>query len=370
MSTLQKWLEHLLALKNDLHWLAGWANGQPSLGPVAIEDFWIGSLAMKSEIKVAPAYTHKGKSEIDAFIVEIEAALTTPQMLAAAKSDFTSWYPQEYVRSWNNFLTLFPKGVERLKGRDEWQQTAAKMSGDEGPYWAVMNKAASELDAVAFGKELPPWLKLVLQMQLIKVQIAAETGAQDKGLLSKATETGKKFIGDLEKMLSKVPGVSLESQAKAVQAYREYQKTLDNITPVSASRKLAFEMTSKVYGEDEATGQSPFLAASRAERTFKSTLTTGNQNEEPFWELIKGPLGFLWIYMRNETACYLQRQWEEEVLSEIQGVADGQIVQQRILGENGFAWKFVKATAGPFLSRSPQKGGYYAKDVPRGDDSS
>jgi type VI secretion system protein ImpL len=363
MSTLQKWLEHLLALKKDLHWLVGWANSQPTLSPVAIEEFWIGSLALKSEIKVARPYTHKGKDEIDAFVVEIEAALTSPQMLAAAKSDFAAWYPGEYLKSWNNFLTLFPRGVEKLKGRDEWQQTAAKIAGDEGPYWGVLNRAASELDPLAFGKDLPAWLKLVLQMQIIKAQVAAETGTQDKGIVSKAADTGKKFIGDLEKTLSKVPGVSLESQAKAVQAYREVQKTLDNITPVSASRKLAFEMTSKAYGEDEATGQSPFFAASRAERTFRVMLTTGNQNEQPFWEQIKGPLGFLWIYMRNETACYLQRQWEEEVLSEIQGVADGQIVQQRILGENGFAWKFVKATAGPFLSRSPQKGGYYAKDV-------
>ena len=60
---------------------------------------------------------------------------------------------------------------------------------------------------MAFDKDLPPWVKLVLQMQLIKVQIAAEAATQDKGLLTKAAETGKKLIGDLEKMLSKVPGL-------------------------------------------------------------------------------------------------------------------------------------------------------------------
>ena len=162
LSTLQKWLEHLLALKPDLHWLVGWANSQPSLVPVALEDFWVGSLAMKTEIRVAPAFSHKGKGEIDAFVTEIDAALTTPQMLAAAKADFAGWYPQEYLKSWNTFLTLFPRGVERLKGRDEWQQTAAKMAGDDGPYWAVLSRAASELEPMAFGKDLPPWVKLVL----------------------------------------------------------------------------------------------------------------------------------------------------------------------------------------------------------------
>ncbi|MGV8074539.1 MAG: type VI secretion protein IcmF/TssM N-terminal domain-containing protein [Syntrophobacteraceae bacterium] len=362
LGTLQKWLEHLLALKPDLHWLVGWADGQPTLTPVAIEDFWRGSLPMKTEIKVAPAYTHKGKGEIDAFVMEIEAAVKTPQMLAVAKTDFTAWYPQQYLQSWNNFLTLFPRGVERLKGRDEWQQTAAKMAGDDGPYWAVLDRAASELDVMAFGKDLPPWVKLILQVRIIKARIAAEAAAQNKGLLSKATDSGKKLVGDIEKMLSKVPGLSLDAQAKAAPAYGEFQKNLDNVAPVSASRKLAFEMTAQVYGEDEVTGQSTFYSATKAEKAFKNTLTSGSADEEPFWTLVDGPLAFLWTYMRYETGCYLQRQWEEEVLSETQGVADGQIVQQRILGENGFAWKFVKGTVGPFLSRSPQKGGYYAKD--------
>lgn len=362
LTSLQKWLEHLLALKPDLHWLVGWANAEPTLAPVALEDFWKGSLAMPTEIRVVPAYTQQGKEAIAAFIAEIEAALRLPQMHAAARSEFAAWYPQQYVQSWDTFLTLFPRGVERLKGRDEWQQTAARMAGDDGPYWAVLNKAASELDLMAFDQDLPPWLKLVLQLQIIKVQIAAEAASQDKGLLTKAAESGKKLMGDLEKMLSKVPGLSLEAQAKAVQAYREFQKSLNDITPVSASRKLAFELTGQVYGQDEVTGQAALFTASKAQKAFKNLLTAGNQNEEPFWRLIDGPLAFLWSYMRNETACHLQRQWEEEVLSETQGVADRYLVQQRILGEDGFAWKFVKGTIGPFLSRSPQKGGYYAKD--------
>ncbi len=223
-------------------------------------------------------------------------------MHAAAKSEFAGWYPQEYLKSWNTFLTLFPRGVERLKGRDEWQQTAAKMAGDDGPYWAVLSRAASELEPMAFDKDLPPWVKLVLQMQLIKVQIAAEAGTQDKGLLTKAAETGKKLIGDLEKMLSKVPGLSFEAQAKAVPVYREFQKSLDNITPVSASRKLAFEMTGQVYGQDEVTGQAPFFPRPKPKRPLGITLTTGNQNEEPFWKLIDGPLGIF-------VDLHAQRDW-------------------------------------------------------------
>ncbi len=35
--------------------------------------------------------------------------------------------------------------------------------------------------------------------QIIKVQIAADAASQDKGLLTKAAESGKKLMGDLEK---------------------------------------------------------------------------------------------------------------------------------------------------------------------------
>ncbi len=32
----------------------------------------------------------------------------------------------------------------------------------------------------------------------------------------------------------------------------------------------------------------------KAQKAFKNLLTAGNQNEEPFWRLIDGPLAFLW----------------------------------------------------------------------------
>ena len=74
-----------------------------------------------------------------------------------------------------------------------------------------------------------------------------------------------------------------------------------------------------------------------------------------------GPLDFLWTFVRMESACYLQSQWEEKVLAESPG-RDRQQAMQLLLGPDGLAWRFVKGTAAPFIARSPQKG-FYSKEV-------
>jgi len=58
----------------------------------------------------------------------------------------------------------------------------------------------------------------------------------------------------------------------------------------------------------------------------------------------------------------LQEQWEKEVLVELQGVSGQQAINELLLGDGGFAKKFVEGPAAPFLNRSLKKG-YYAKRV-------
>jgi len=364
MVTLQRWLDQLLALRNrEIHWLVGWANAQPVLSPVTLESFWGGSQPLKDEVRVAPAFTRKGKELIDTFMGEIEAALANPPSFVRPKAELADWYRGEYLRSWNSFAVFFPKGADRLKGREEWQKVAAKMATDEDPFFAMLKRGAAELEPMALDKDLPGWLKLILQFDAVKLQSNVQDTSQEKGIIGKAAEKGKKLIEQVEKSASGMPGVSFDAQIKAVQSYRDYQKALSDIIPVSASRKFAYEITSQVFTQDEATGQSVFFTTRKAEGAIKAAMTSGAPNEDPFWKLLGGPLDFLWVFMRQETACYVQKIWEEEVVAETQEISDPLLAQQRILGENGFAWKFVRSVTGPFIGRNLQKGGYYAKDL-------
>ena len=366
-AALQRWLEQMLTLKNwQLNWLAGWANVQPGLEPITLDQFWTGSRPLSDPAVVEPAFTRKGKQFIDGFLAEVESALPSPQTLARSRSDFGTWYPQEFQKSWHRFLHAFPTGVQKLGGREEWQQAAARMASDDGPYFAVLGRSALELQAIGLDKDLPGWMKLIFQFQLIRSQAGLQDASQDKGILGRAAEKGKQWVDEIGKTLGSIPGIDLATHTRSVQACEEYRKSLAAVTPVSASPKLAYDITSQVFSQDEVTGQSPYFAASRAAANLQGTMSTGVSGEEPFWKLVRGPLDFLWTFMRLETACYVQKRWEEEVLAETLVSQDLMVIQTRLLGENGFVWKFVRGTSAPFLGRNVQLGGYYAKEV-RGD---
>ncbi len=276
-TTLQRWLEQMLALKSwQLNWMAGWANVQPTLEPVSIDQFWPGSLPLTDPVRVEPAFTRNGKQFIDGFLVEVESALPSAQALARSKGEFGIWYPQEFQRSWNGFLSTFPTGVQKLSGREEWQQAAARMASDDGPYFAILGRSASELQAVGIDKDLPIWVKLIFQLQLARSQAGLQDASQDKGILGRAAEKGKQWADEIGKTLGSLPGVSLEAHTKSVQAAQEYQKALAAIVPVSASPKLAYDITAQVFSQDEVTGQSPYFTARRAAANLENAMTSGN----------------------------------------------------------------------------------------------
>jgi len=352
MNLHQARLKQLLALKgSNLQWVATWVNTQSSLPSLTRKDFWGGSLEAAGERPIPPAFTRKGKDLIDSFISEMKTSVPDPSAFAKQKGDFEKWYQRACFDAWQNFALLFPKGSERLKGVQEWQQVAARMATDQGPYFAFLNRMALELEPLARGENVPAWLKQGYQIQVVKAVGIAE----GKGIGGKLVEEGKKILSAVKK-----PGKEeLEDISRAAKAYQEYHGALAAITPATASRNQAFQITSQVYAEDPTTSKSPFYTAYGAANRLKEALKT-KPGDELFWKLFAGPLDYLWVFVRKETACYLQSQWEEKVLAEVQGVTGPQ-AQQMLLGPDGLAWKFVKGPAAPFLIRSLK--GYFSREA-------
>jgi type VI secretion system protein ImpL len=359
MILLQAWLKDLLTVKRgNLHWLVPWENRQGSIPFITLQDFWGGSQIAQNEIAISPSFSRKGKNQIDGFLRELESALPDPIILAVQKQEFEKWYPIVYFEAWQNFASIFPRGTERLKGVKEWQPMAARMATDQSPHFVFLNRIAFELEPVVRG-ELPPWLQATYQFQLIKNLGKA---GPVPGILGKVAESGRKMIGAYEKKSGQeAGGKTLDDQLSAAKAFQEYQSALSALTPLSTSRTQAYQLVSQGYSEEPATGKSPFFAAYRAINQMKNTLGKGRATEEIFWRIISGPVDALWTFGRNETACYLQNQWEEKVLVETMGATDQQAIQI-LLGQDGHAWKFLKGTAGPFIGRNLQRG-YYAKEV-------
>lgn len=364
MNELQAWLKRVLTLKGaNLNWLVTSINGDESLSYVTLGDYWDGSLTSTSEKTVPPAFTLEGKERIDSFSQEMESALPDPLVIAGRKLEFQAWYRKAYIEAWYDFVSVFPKGVERLKGRDEWQRVAARVGSDQGPYFALLDRMAKELKPLAQGKDLPSWINLVDEFKATKVQATQAAALSNKGALVKATKKGRGLIAKIERKMSKVDtGKALETRLAAAKAYRDYEGALSEIRAATGSRAAAFQMAGQAYNEDPATGKGPiFIAGSGADK-LRSSMGSGKPAEKMFWNLINGPLDYLWVFMRTESACHLQDLWEKEVLMELQGLSDIKIMNQILFGGGGLASKFIEGPAAPFVSRSLTKG-YYAKKV-------
>jgi type VI secretion system protein ImpL len=359
MSILQAWLKHIVSVKGgNLQWLAAWIDRQSGLPPVTLSSFWGAGVDEAGEAAVAPAFTRKGKELLDALVREVAQAYPDPGVIAREQGGLDRWYRPAFFGAWHAFGSAFPKGEQRLRGGKAWQQIAARMATDDGPYFGVLGRMASELEPVAGGGDSPPWVRQVYRVKTARDE--AELAGKEKGGLQKTAETGKQLLSIFDRLFGGESGVSAASRLQAARAYQEFSGALTAIVQATASRSQVYQLTSQAYSEDPATGKSPFLVAQAAVGRLRTEAAGGRPADDMVGRLLAGPIDFLWTFVRNETACFLQGQWEEKVLAESQG-ARGQQAMQLLLGSEGLVGKFLKGPAAPFVGRSLK--GHYAKEV-------
>lgn len=363
---LQAWLKQTLAIKgNQLDWLIDWANEQEDLDGVTLADFWGGNEKGSETVFVAPAFTKVGKERIDSFILELEAALPDPGaiLVTRPKIDFAGLYKKRYLDNWQSFATVFSDGAERLAGYEEWLPMAQKIASLSGPYFSLLDRMVDELGFVIDPEgQVPEWVSLLLQHQSNLEQAAVLAKAEGGAFIAKAGMKSQSLIGKLgnigkigNELESSAARDSLDNQLKAAKSLLEYQKALKEAMLSFVPRKAAYDATAAVFKEEK----TALGSANQAISTMKTYMTSGKEDEELFWNVLSGPVHFLWAFERTESGCYLQDRWEKEVFVEVQGINDKQKVLQLLLDQDGYAMQFIKGPAAPFLSRNPKKG-YYA----------
>jgi type VI secretion system protein ImpL len=362
---LQRHLTFILTSKSpNLLWIVAWANGQEGLSPVTLASFWEGSAAVQESNPVAPAFTRKGKARVDAILQELDTALPEPgpPLIAKQETEFLAWYRKSYFQAWHDFAVSFPKGVDKLANKDEWKQMVGKMAAGQGPYPALVDAMVQELEPFVGEGEPPVWVGPVFQFHDVKARAAEQMAGKDLSALAKVTQTGKRIAAEMAKVtkqFDKLTGQSAEAQIAQVKAYQDYLKAIAEVAPAASSRKLAYQMGAQVFGEDAATSKSPFYGAEGALLKIKSLMGAGPGVEDVLGSLMAGPFDFLWTFVRQETACQLESQWEQDVIAEVQGAPNW---QKLVLGQDGFAWKYLKGPAGPFVARDLKRG-FYAKEA-------
>jgi type VI secretion system protein ImpL len=192
LKDLQTWLKHILTMEGArLNWLADWVNVNGEIAGVSLADFWEDLDPNPDDVAVAPAFTQNGRVAVDGYLDEIERALFEPLAIGSRKLDFKNWYARGYVSAWSTFATRFPSAPMGLKDRAQWKQAGALMPSEKGPYLALLDYMADQLNVVAQEKDLPEWVDLVFRFKQVRIQAKTDgKGAKAAaGILDKATQT-------------------------------------------------------------------------------------------------------------------------------------------------------------------------------------
>ncbi len=356
-----KLVQILTAKREDLNWLITWANN--FLPPITLQDFWGGNELEEGPL-IAASYTSKGKDHIESFLKDIESSLPDPMVISIQKENFFNYYQKAYLQSWYAFGDNFPQGIKKLQTKEEKKRIALKISQTEGPYQNLIKKMTEELGPFSENEKAPAWLNRIYQFSKLKsLAEIKDAAAKNKGLVNKVANKGKNLISNLERRADRVSaGFSFEVQQKASLVYHEYQSALAEMTPSLNSKNLSYQTACQVFQEEQATGQSAIYKAQRALMNLKAHLGNTDPAGEMAWQLLANPLYTLWEYILAESGDYLQEEWEEKVLAEVQNISGWKDLQQLIIGPGGFVKMYLNASAKPFLRKSQRKG-YYAKEI-------
>ncbi len=360
MNELQKWLARIVSIDgHTLNWLVARVNTDPDMPAYTQADFWGKSIQNDPPVMVAAGFTRNGKENIDSFIVDMESALAEPLILAGKKQDFYTWYETAYLEAWLEFVTGFDNGRKNLKTRQEWQAISERIHQKKGPYSVLLDLISRELQPFSGQSRLPEWVNLVDDIRTLDKQAVALRVKKDgtAGVVGTA----------VAKVKSKIPGGSRlrlndTEMLKAGKAFMKYQDSLVQMAPLVSSQQAAFDLATQIYGEDPATSTIPFFTAQQAFERVRQLLAYPDEKSQQIWLILAGPMDFFHQFALTETACRLQKKWEQEVLLSLQDAAGTQNMNALLMGSDGLVTGFLEGPAAPFVKRG-LKQGYYAARV-------
>jgi len=350
---------------SDLKWLVRkWVPGVPDLH---LNDFWgvseIGDY--KGKVVLSGAYTEGGRRHIEAFIALIEAALSDEKAKSAfekRKVEFWTWYVKQFYQVWLSFMEGFHEGLNRLDTLAGWQRMASLMTTRKNPYYNLLDRVAKEITSLPPGSETPPWAEMVTRIREVR-ELSRMEQEKEKGssitakLKAKEEELKEKVVQKMEKERAE----DMDLKMLQAKAWNEYMDTMAKINVGISSRKECYDMYSGSFffmTQNPETDQGPFSKAYSSYYKLKGLLN-GKRDFPAIWDLIFGPLDFIMAYASDETSCFLQTQWDEQVRGVLQGADPDKVSRVLFNKTDGAVWKFLESTAKPFIGRN--ESGYYAR---------
>ncbi|GAB6888309.1 type VI secretion protein IcmF/TssM N-terminal domain-containing protein [Desulfothermus okinawensis JCM 13304] len=354
----------------QLHWIVK----NPGLNKynITLSSFWGNSPIQDSDQKemfVSGAFTEKGRKELDNFINLLENLLKDEGIITKdIKINFYKWYEQEFFQKWYEFIEYFSQGQSNLISWDQRHNMAIKMCNEHNPYFDLIEVFSKEVKGALPHAKIRDWAIPVLMLAQAK---------KESYILSKEKE---KQIGLKEKIKTKLEGSFIKLRAtssslsdiKQAKEFEEvlrlagewtkYMHDLKQLQQVTDDSEAAFSLTSGFfpYGRKPEESRSPFYETFNEIYIIKNKLKKYGNSDTAIL-LLRGPFDYILDYSVMESACVLQRKWEEEVIGKLQGLSYMDKIKELFSGDQSLMAKFLQTTAKPFVGID--RYGYYPRQA-------
>ncbi len=339
----------------NMRWLIDWANQNPSLKPVTLDDFWPVPHSASAEVSVPAAYTAAGRAKINDFLARLENAVGATDTLRLRERNFRDAYAEQALDNWYRFAAGFDRGKSALAGEAQWRQMLPLLGSVRDPYFSLLALMGRTF-ASDEGRPTPAWIAQTRRFNSMRA-------AADRDLLlaeaAGAASPLKQPIWDiLITSLAGRPdrGVAMVKQIRGdAKVCAAYIKSLEEISRDAGTNAAQSEKLSAALFMFNSNPQAPPSELYRLYGTVdevRKTVADGSQPDPVIWSLIDGPMRFVREYIDRQAGCYLQAQWNSEVLWPLNKVATRTEINDQLYGPKGTVWDFVQNTAAPFVQRA------------------
>jgi type VI secretion system protein ImpL len=330
---LQSWLEFLIKRHGlALGWVKRWFAAETATLPVGADDW--GGKPTSDEVLLPALHTRAGRAELESRLNVLRSALPDPAAFEAPHDNLVRAIQTERWEAWRRYLREFPAGARRLSSREDWRRAAGRIAADDGPFFAVLKRAALELGD---GDDAPAWVQALRRFHSIRALSVPGVGV----LAKLATDPVAKDGADDQR-----------SRVAAAAALADYRATVTKISALASGDVGLADLAAPAFQAD---GASAFTAAFRALEKLKAGLAQADALPAEIVPILAGPVDFLWEAARRAAGAKLQSQWEETVLPEAAGLTGPQALST-LLAPEGPVFRFVKGPGAPFIQWRPSQG--------------
>ena len=338
LSFFQNQLEDIINAKPSLKWLTD--KSVSLLNDITLSDFWDISYSRPPFIK--GAFTIQGWKNMLISINQLKESVKDKNGFLEKLKRFKQWYNEEYLREWYTFASRFDIENYVIKNNSYLLLSAPEIITKNNPYYKFLKRADYELGEF---KKDENWLKLLSKFEKV-TKIASSINSKNS-LIEKLEKEKEKVLESLnEKLNTNIQNIDI----KRAVYYNNYMKNLSNIGDVSDLQE-SYSMVQDLFSSSK---DSKLLKLYNSFERFKSSMPY--TSSEVIWNLIKGPVNFVFNASIYNASKVLNTLWNQKVLSNL-----NTYTLEELYGKDGYVRKFLNNTLSVYLMKTPN--GYVPRSV-------